>query len=103
MRAFYREVINSDLLSPYFQGVDLEALIEHQTKFISHALGGPAQYTGRSLKAAHQNLQISGEAFAEVAEILQECLEDAGMSDEDVATVMGIVGSTRGDIVTGER
>ena len=46
------------------------------------------------------NLAISGADFDEVAEILRENLEDAGMSDEDVETVMGIVGSTRSAIVT---
>ena len=99
VRQFYRDVLASPNLKPYFQGVDMAVLIDHQTKFISHALGGPAQYTGRTLQGGHQHLKIKNAHFDEVAEILQDTLEDAGMSDEDVKTVMGIVGSTRSAIV----
>ena len=77
----------------------MAALIDHQTKFISHALGGPAHYTGRTLEVGHQHLKITHDHFDEVAEILQDTLEDAGMSAEDVEAVMGIVGSTRSAIV----
>ena len=102
VRQFYKDVLASPNLKSYFEHVNMEALIDHQTKFISHALGGPAEYTGRSLAASHRGLQISGAHFDEVAEILQETLEDAGMTDEDVTTVMGIVGSVRSDIVERE-
>jgi len=78
----------------------MERLIDHQTKFIAHVLGGPAEYTGRELGAAHARLKTTGEAFAEVAAILQETLEDAGMEPADVAAVMGIVAGARGNVVT---
>lgn len=100
VRAFYKDLLADPELSRYFAGIDMAKLIDHQTKFISHALGGPAQYEGRTLAASHVSLSISNQDFNAVAEILRENLEDAGMSDEDVETVMGIVGSTCGDIVT---
>ena len=100
VRQFYQDVLASPNLKNYFKDVDMAVLIDHQTKFISHALGGPAQYTGRTLEASHTSLKITHEHFDEVAEILQDTLEDAGMSDEDVETVMGIVGSTRSAIVS---
>lgn len=78
----------------------MERIIDHQTKFIAHVLGGPAEYTGRELGAAHQSLRITGPAFDEVAEILQETIEDAGMEAEDVTKVMAIVAGARGSIVT---
>jgi len=100
VREFYRGVLQSPSLRPFFEGANMERIIDHQTKLIAHVLGGPAEYTGRELGAAHTHLKITGAAFAEVAEILQETLEDAGMADEDIATVMGIVGGTRGSVVT---
>ena len=46
---FYREVMNRPTLQPYFQGVDMTRLINHQVKFISHVLGQPASvYEGRA-------------------------------------------------------
>ncbi len=99
VREFYREVLQSPSLKHYFEGAQMERIIDHQTKFIAHVLGGPAEYTGRELGTAHGHLAITGAAFAEVAAILQETLEDAGMESDDVATVMGIVASARGSVV----
>ena len=99
VREFYSGVLRSPTLQPYFEGANIERIIDHQTKFIAHVLGGPAEYTGRELGATHQFLRITDSAFDEVAEILQDTLEDAGMEAEDVTTVMNIVEGTRGSIV----
>ena len=100
VREFYRQVLQSPNLKPYFQGVDMERLMDHQTKLIAHVMGGPAEYDGRELGVAHARLKVTGAAFAEVAEILQETLEDAGMSAEDVASVMAVVAGARDSVVT---
>ena len=100
VRSFYRDVMQSPHLKPYFKNIDMANLIDHQTKFMSHAFGGPVTYNGRTLKTAHKDLKISQAAFDEVAEILQDALEDAGMEAEDVETVMSVIGQTVNDIVT---
>lgn len=100
VRSFYKDLLAHPELSRYFSGIDMAKLIDHQTKFISHVLGGPAQYEGRTLEASHASLSISNSDFDEVAEILRENLEDAGMEDDDIESVMTIVGSTRSSIVT---
>lgn len=98
--AFYREVLNRPTLKPYFEGVDMPRLINHQVKFISHVLGQPASvYEGRALGAAHGGLRITGAAFAEVAEILGQTLAEAGMEAADIETVMGAVAGARSAIV----
>lgn len=99
VRAFYKEIGASATLKPYFEGINIDGLIDHQTKFLSQVLGGPATYTGRQLGAAHASLNITEEAFTEVAEILQDVLEDHGVEDEDVSAIMGIVGSVKPQIV----
>ena len=99
VRAFYKDVVASPNLQSYFENVNMERLIDHQTKFISHVLGGPAEYTGRTLQSSHHSLKITNAHFDEVAEILQDVLEDVGMEDADIEVVMGIVGGTRSSIV----
>ncbi len=96
---FYRRILETESLVPYFADLDMSKLMDHQTKFLSMALGGPSEYTGRQLKEAHSKLDVTEGAFGEVATILQETLEDAGVLAEDVAAIMGIVGGTKGDIV----
>jgi hemoglobin len=97
---FYRDVLVSPTLKPYFNGIDISRIIDHQTKFISHALGGPTEYTGRSLGVSHRHLNITKDAFEEVNDILEDTLEDVGMEEADIIVVMGIVRSTYDAIVT---
>ncbi len=101
VRQFYRDVINSPILKHHFEGTDMPRLIDHQTKFLCHVLGGPADYNGRSLAASHRHLGITPVEFDEVAEILEETLEDFDLDQVDIASVMSIVASTRSDIVFG--
>ena len=100
VQEFYDEVLERPELVHYFEGVGMERLIEHQVKFLSHVLGGPANYQGRSLKAAHKGLQIDPSSFNLVAGILSDVLSDAGMTDDDVQTVLAIVETTRAEIVS---
>jgi hemoglobin len=96
---FYKEVLASAALNTYFHNVDMERLMHHQTRFIATLLGGTVQYTGREMHAAHAAHNITLPAFAEVADILQGVLEDAGVEPEDVSTIMGVVASFEKDIV----
>ena len=89
------------ILKPYFEGVDMDRLVEHQINFISHVLGAPASvYTGKALDVAHRGRNITGEAFGEVAAALHKTLVDAGMEAADIETTMAAVAGTRGDIVS---
>ena len=96
---FYGRVLKSETTAPYFQGYTMTRIIQHQTQFICMLLGGPANYRGKELEMAHRTLKISGEAFEEVGELLDETLEDHGFTDEEREFVMTKVASTRGVIV----
>ena len=95
----YDELTENAITAPYFDRAELRALMDHQVKFLSQALGGPEQYTGRAMSAAHTGLKISEEAFIEVAKTVQMVMEDNGVEDEDVTHIMGILASLKGDIV----
>ena len=102
VQAFYRAVLDSDQLVGYFEGTDMNRLMKHQTDFLATALGGPASYTGRSLRAAHGRLNISEADFALVAELLTDALVDAGVEQQDIDTILSVVAGTKPDIVTSE-
>ena len=99
IQAFYAKVAESEELAPYFADIDTPQLIDHQTKFFSDVLGGPVKYTGKELKIVHAPLGITYAAFAEVAELLEETLEDLGVEEEDIETILDIVGGLKSDIV----
>ena len=100
VQVFYRKVSESENLAPYFEGVDIQKLMDHQTKFFSEILGGPVEYTGRELKGVHAKMGITEDAFSEVSELLEETLEDMDVEDVDIETIMEIVGGVKSDIVT---
>lgn len=95
----YDELIENQITAPYFDRADLKSLMDHQVKFLSQTLGGPEQYDGRAMSAAHTGLKISEAAFVEVAKTVQFVLEDNGVEDDDVSTIMSILAGLKGDIV----
>ena len=98
--AFYDRAVESEILAPYFEGVDMRRLIDHQTKFIAQAMGGPVSYTDHELERVHSRLHITEAAFDEMHNLLRETLEDSGVRNEDVEAVCGQIVARRVHIVT---
>lgn len=87
--SFYDRALDSDILAPYFEDVDMRRLVDHQTKFVSSVMGGPASYTNDALQRVHAHLDIDHVAFTEMIMLFKETLEDLEFDDEDVDAVMG--------------
>lgn len=85
--SFYDRVLDSPIMNPYFIGVDMKRLIDHQTKFIAFLMGGPASYSDEQLRTIHQRMNIEQEALDEMIELLTETLEDFDFSDPDIELV----------------
>jgi hemoglobin len=98
--SFYAKISDSDFLEPWFVNVDMKGLIDHQTQFLCMVLDGPSNYTGDSMEAVHFKLAVSREAFEEVVEFLEEALEEGGVDDDDVASIMEMVGGFANAIIT---
>jgi hemoglobin len=98
---FYDRVLAEESLAPFFEEVNMERLMHHQTQFIAMVMGAPAnQYKGRELSVAHHGLNITSQHFDLVAQILGEVLRDGGVEEADVQLMLGAVAGTRKDIVT---
>jgi len=98
--SFYDKMLDSDIVAPYFDDSDLPTLVDHQTKFISQIMGGPATYTNKVLDQVHRKYDITQEAFDEMANILQQTLEEFDFKPEDVRAVMDDIKSRQPYIVT---
>lgn len=96
---FYDRLLDSDTIGDFFDDVDMKRLIDHQTKFIAHLLGGPADYTGDRLAQLHAHLNISESDFDEMKVILATTLTDHGFSGDDTKAVMGEIEARRSVIV----
>lgn len=97
---FYDRVLADETLAPYFEGVDTETLHDHQVAFISHVAGGPVEYDGRAMAAAHAGLGVSDEAFDRVADHLDASLRTFDVPASDRAELLDAVESLRADVVS---
>ncbi|WP_207061481.1 group 1 truncated hemoglobin [Motiliproteus sp. SC1-56] len=97
--AFYEEVLDSDSLSPYFEGMDMRRLVDHQTKFIASIMGGPASFSNEALERAHARLGIRGEHFDEAVGLLKFTLEDFALEEGDISMIINDVAGRRRYIV----
>lgn len=98
--AFYDTLLDSDEIGPFFDDIEMERLIDHQTKFIATLLGGPASYTDEQLHRAHAALDITDEHFNEMKQVLVETLLAHGMEPQDTEEVMQAIESRRTAIVS---
>ena len=93
--AFYDKILDNPVTSPYFANTDMRRLIDHQTKFVASLVGGPASYSDEALARIHSHLAISENAFAEMASLLKETLEDFELEAVDVIKVCNEIFSRR--------
>ena len=79
---FYDHVLDSDVVGDFFDGIDMPKQIDHQTKFVSSLLGGPASYSDEQLKSIHSRLSIKSVHFDEILRLLDMALEENGLDQE---------------------
>jgi hemoglobin len=97
---FYTRVLADPRLRPYFDGADMNRLRGHQAKLLVQVTGGPADYSGRDLTAAHRPLDITDEDFDRVVGHLVATLTDLGVPAEDIGQVGAALTAQKGAIVS---
>lgn len=68
-------------------------------EMVSEATGGPLKYTGKSMKEAHQGMNITDAEFDALAADLKTALEKNGIKPEPAADLLKLVETTRKEIV----
>ena len=100
--AFYPKVLADDLLAPFFSGIDMSRQAKKQKAFLTVAFGGPNQYSGRAMRAAHAKAVeqgITDTHFDAVVSHLAETLKDLGVSMSEIEAVAKIAESIRDDVL----
>jgi len=78
---FYERILADPLLADFFGAVSMPRLKAHQFAILSQALGGPREYSGASMQAAHKRLAIEQHHFKAVPEHLVETLKFLSVPD----------------------
>ena len=84
----YERLLDDDDLGPFFDEVDFAKIVDHQTKFVSSVMGGPAAYTDTQIRKLHSHLPITAAHFQKLAVILTQVLADHGVADEDAQEIV---------------
>ena len=100
---FYEKVLSDERIKHFFDTVDMDRQRRKQKNFLTYAFGGPVNYSGKSMRAAHAKLVseqgLNESHFTAVAEHLQATLEDLAVPEDLIGEVMAIAGSTHDDVL----
>lgn len=99
---FYRKMLSDDRVAGFFDDTDMEAQAAKQKGFLTMVLGGPHQYTGKSMREAHAPLIERGlnETHVDIViEHLGQTLRELGVAEEKIAEVAALADSVRGDVL----
>lgn len=96
---FYRKVLADDRVSEFFDTVDMEGQHAKQKAFLTVALGGPNNYTGKDMREAHKHMNLSEGHFNAVAEDLIATLEELDVPQARIDEVIAVVATTKNDVL----
>lgn len=96
---FYDRVMTDPELQPFFDQKRLPRLIRRQAQFFIQALGGPANYRGANMKAAHRKHAIQEKHFQKVVGHLSTTLGDLKVPPAVAAEVLSQLAPLAADII----
>jgi len=99
---FYRKVLADDRINQFFEGIDMDKQSAKQKAFLTMALGGPHEYTGKDMRDGHAHLVAKGlndSHFDAVMENLGATLTELGVPDDLITQAAAIAESTRNDVL----
>ena len=103
VRKIVDDVLDKNLSNPeighHFQKVDMNRLKQLVFEFFSMGTGGPHQYTGRDMRTAHMNLNITEEDFLKANHDTLLALEENGVGERERNEVISILNSMINDVV----
>ena len=77
----------------------MSGLIDHQTKFVSYLMGGPASFSDTHIQSAHKHLTIDDSHFDRLKELVDEALTEFSVDVNDIQTVLAAFEQRRGLLV----
>ena len=81
---FYQRAFQDPIIGHFFFHHDIDHITRQQILFATSMLGGPKQYSGKSLAEAHSQLDLRGPHFDRRQVLMGEVLAELGL-DSDLA------------------
>lgn len=99
---FYRKVLSDDRVKSFFDDIDMDEQVAKQKAFLTYAFGGPANYSGQSMREGHAHLVKRGlndMHVDAVIELLGGTLQELNVPNELIGEVAAIAESVRGQVL----
>ena len=95
---FYSKVLKDPRINHFFDDIDIIAQITHQKMFLKYALC-EMPYPGKSLRKAHEHLNLDESHFDAVAEHFKATLEELKIPNHIITETLAIIMTTRDDVL----
>lgn len=99
VNALYQRVFEDETLSPFFANTNKERLVRMQYEFVVTALGGPTQYSGSELRAAHAGRGIEASHFSGFVNHFLIVMAEAGVESDVIDKVRAELALYRDKII----
>lgn len=96
---FYKKVLADERINGFFENLDMAAQAAKQKAFLTMVFGGPNNYSGKDMRAAHAHLGLQEMHFDAVVELLAQTLTELGVSASDIDEIAGIAMSVKDDVL----
>src|SRR5215468_2974124 len=96
---FAGNVLADTRINKKFAKTDAPRLLANLKDFVCNATGGPCQYNGLSMKAAHEHMRVTGGEFNALVEDLVKTLDKFNVGEREKSDLLGALAGLKGDIV----
>ena len=83
----------------YAQIKDMAHIKQLSREFFTMGSGGPSNYTGKGMLAAHKGMNVSEQEFLAVTDDIMEAMNKNGIEEDAKKDVLAILYSLKGEII----
>jgi len=96
---FLAKLLNDPRVNHFFGSTNGSILRRKQALIFAMLMGGPAMYSGRSLRSVHARFNLSEESFSIVAKHLEDCLIELQVPNQYIKIIISRVGLVKAEIL----
>ena len=98
IESFYEKVLSDASLRPFFKSVGMDHLRARQSMFVSMLLGGTVVYTGKDIRAAHdqpRRMGMNESHFETFLHHFRAALEEVGVQRDRLEHILKLLDQSR--------
>ena len=93
-------MLSDPVTAPFFAKTDMTVQARREKQFVAMVTGGPKEYEGKDMKAAHVDMKINQKEFDATWDNMEKSLKFNKVGEQEVGEMKTIVYSAQGDVIT---